>query len=655
MGQRLPLSRGCVDASQQAGESEGAPRLASGESRRDNPPRREPPRREPDSRGFPAGFVDDVRRSVSIAQVVEQHVSLKRAGRTLKGLCPFHSEKTPSFHVDEAKGFYHCFGCSAGGDVFKFVMQLEAASFPEAVRLLAARAGLAVPERTAPSPADELRERIFLINAAAQELFAAELASPSKGVNGAAEALAYLERRGIGSDVIASFGLGWAPDSWSFLAGRLAGRFEERELLASGLLVPSDRGNSPYDRFRKRVTFPIRAVSERIIGFGGRIVGDGEPKYLNSPETPAYTKGRHLFGLERARTGIRRAGHAVLVEGYLDVISLHAHGVDTAVAVLGTALTPEQARLLSRFTRRVVLNFDGDEAGLRAARRSVAVLLAEGLDVRVMALPPGVDPDDHVRAVGGTEYAKAVEQAEGFFEFVLRAASKEHDLASPTGRVAALHELMPYVTAVEDPLLRSELVDAACHGLGVRHALVKEEVRRQIGQGKRPIPSRNIPAPSGSIRAPAGNIEEDSDVSHAESRLISWMLSSGRVRDLFREAVDPEALGRIPRAAIFEAILSEPDGDLDLSGMLDRLPEDWHRRLVSTIAVGSDHEPPSLEGLEGRVVDLVDQLGMTPRDVALRRKAEVDRQIEDARRKGDHETVKQLLAEAIELGRVIHQ
>lgn len=578
---------------------------------------------------------------MSIAQVVEQHVSLKRAGRTLKGLCPFHSEKTPSFHVDEAKGFYHCFGCSAGGDVFRFVMQLEAATFPEAVRLLAARAGLAVPARTAPSPADELRERVFAINAAAQEVFAAELASSSKGGNDAAEALAYLERRGIGKEIVSSFGLGWAPDSWSFLAGRLAGRFEERELLASGLLVPSDRGKSPYDRFRKRVTFPIRAVSERIIGFGGRIVGDGEPKYLNSPETEAYTKGRHLFGLERARTGIRRVGHAVLVEGYLDVISLHAHGVDTAVAVLGTALTPEQARLLSRFTRRVVLNFDGDEAGLRAARRSVAVLLAEGLDVRVMALPPRVDPDDHVRAIGGTAYAKAVEQAEGFFEFMLRAASKEHDLASPTGRVAALHELMPYVTAVDDPLLRSELVDAACHGLGVRHALVKEEVRRQLRQGRKEVASRTV--------------EEESDVSHAESRLIAWMIASERVRDLFRDAVAPEALRRIPRAAIFEAILAEPPGEFDLSGVLDGLTDDWQRRLVSRVAIESDHEPPSLEGLESRVLDLIDQLGMTPRDAARRRKAEVDAQIEDARRKGDHETVKQLLAEAIELGRVIHQ
>ena len=434
------------------------------------------------ARGFPPGFVDDVRRAVSIAQVVEQHVSLKKAGRTLKGLCPFHSEKSPSFHVDEAKGFYHCFGCGAGGDVFKFVMQLEALNFPEAIRSLAQRAGLAVPERTAPSPADELRERVVAINAAAQEIFRAELTSSTSASNGAADALAYLSRRGIGPEVIESFGLGWAPESWSFLGPKLRGRFDERELLASGLLVASDRAKAPYDRFRSRVTFPIRAVSERIVGFGGRIVGDGEPKYLNSPETPVYTKGQHLFGLDRARLGIRRAGFAVLVEGYLDAIALHAHGVDSAVAVLGTALTPEQARLLSRFTRRVVLNFDGDEAGLRASRRSVAVLLAEGIDVRVMALPAGVDPDDRVRAIGGEAYQKEVERAEGFFEFVLRAAAKEHDLSSPTGRIAALQDLLPYLTGVDDPLLRSELVDSAAHGLGVRQELVKDEVRRQLAQ-----------------------------------------------------------------------------------------------------------------------------------------------------------------------------
>jgi DNA primase len=600
------------------------------------------------SAGFPPGFIDDVRRAVSIAQVVEQHVSLKKAGRTLKGRCPFHSEKTPSFHVDEAKGFYHCFGCGAGGDVFKFVMQLEALSFPEAVRSLAARAGLAVPERAAPSPADELRERVLAVNAAAQEVFRAERLSTARA-SGAAQALAYLSRRGLAPEVLESFGVGWAPESWTFLGEKLRDRFAERELLASGLLVASDRGKAPYDRFRGRVTFPIRAVSERIVGFGGRIVGDGEPKYLNSPETPVYTKGQHLFGLDRARVGIRRAGHALLVEGYLDVISLHAQGVDCAVAVLGTALTPEQARLLSRFTRKVVLNFDGDEAGLRAARRSVAVLLAEGIDVRVMALPSGVDPADRVRALGGEAYLRGVESAEGFFEFVLRAAAKEHDLSSPTGRVAALQDLLPYLIAVDDALLRSELVDAAAQGLGMRHELVKDEVRRQVTQGRRRDVAERSPA-----SGPASG-KVDIEIPHAEALLVAWMIASDRVRAAFRAMVAPGAIDSLPRAAIFRSLLEESGTAFDVARVVERLEDEWQRRHVSALAVASEHEPPPADGLEEKLSDLIDQLGMSPRDAARRRKAEVDRLCDEARRRGDHEAMKPLLAEASELGKAIHQ
>ena len=392
------------------------------------------------------------------------------------------------------------------------------------------------------------------------------------------------------------------------------------------------------------MTFPIRAVSERIVGFGGRIVGDGEPKYLNSPETPVYTKGNHLFGLDRARLGIRRAGYAVLVEGYIDAISLHAQGIDSAVAVLGTALTPEQARLLGRFTRRVVLNFDGDEAGLRAARRSVSVLLAEGVDVRVMALPPRVDPDDRVRAIGGEAYRVEIERAEGFFEFLLRSAAKEHDLGSPTGRIAALQELLPYLTAVEDPLLRSELVDSARHGLGLRHELVRDEVRRQLVQGRKPAESRTLAAKAADV-----------DIPHAESLLVAWMIASDRVRAIFREAVDTATVRAMPRAAILEALLEEPDGDVDMTRVIERLEDDWQRRQVSSLAVASEHEPPPTERLEEQVRDLIDQLGMSPRDAARRRKAAVDRLLDDARKSGDQEAMKSLQAEAMELGKAIQQ
>jgi DNA primase len=591
---------------------------------------------------FPAGFIDEVRGATSIARVVEDHVPLKRAGRTLKGLCPFHSEKTPSFHVDEAKGFYHCFGCGAGGDAFKFVMQLESLSFPEAVRQLAERAGIRVPDLRESSPQDELRERLLAINAAAQEAFAQELTS---GRGDAPEALAYLKRRGVGSEVVATMGLGFAPDGWRFLGGRLGSRFLERELTASGLLVPSDSGRDPYDRFRKRITFPIRATSERIVAFGGRILGDGEPKYLNGPETPVYTKGRHLFALDRARTGIRKTGFAIVVEGYLDAISLHAHGVDNAVAVLGTALTSDQAKLLSRFTRRVVLCFDGDSAGQRATQRSIPALLAEGCDVRVLTLPDGIDPDDHVRKAGGDAMRRAAEGAGSFLEFLLGAMRTQHDLSSPVGRVAALNEVLPLLASVSDPLLRSELVDATTVGLGLRAELVRDEVRRALRQGQGRVQS--IASESPAVAPP---------ISHAEGKLIAWMLADPRARRAVQSRLGERELAGQQLAPVFRAILEKADAPLHAADVVERLSEEWQRRLVSRLAVDQVHEPVDHDSaqLDSKIAALVEQLGVTGPEAARRRKAEVDRLMTDALRRGDREEAHRLAVEAQELGRAIN-
>ena len=597
------------------------------------------PARPSGGRGmFPAGFIDEVRSATGIARVVEEHVSLKRAGRTLKGLCPFHSEKSPSFHVDEAKGFYHCFGCGAGGDVFKFVMQLESLSFPESVRHLAARAGIRVPEMREPSADGDLRERILSINAAAQDAFFAELRS---GRGDAPAALDYLTRRGVAEATIETMGIGFAPEGWNFLGSRLSSRFLERELTASGLLVPSDTGRDPYDRFRKRVTFPIRATSERIVGFGGRILGDGEPKYLNSPETPVYTKGRHLFALDRARAGIRKTGFAIVVEGYVDAISLHAHGLDNAVAVLGTALTPEQAKLLSRFTRRIVLCFDGDAAGIRATSRSIPVLLAEGCEVRVLRLPEGVDPDDHVRRAGGDAMRQAAEGAPSFLEFLLGVVKSQHDLSSPVGRVAALNEILPLLTAVGDPLLRSELVDATCHGLGLRPELVRDEVRRILRQGKVRV-------------ADDKPVAREQEISHAEGKLIAWMLADPRARQAARLRLDEQALAGQQLQGIFRALLEEPDGPLNAGDVVERLTEDWQRKLVARLAVDDNHEPVDVARLESQIEGLLELLGVHGAEAARRRKAEVDRLMAEALRRGDKDEIRRLAVEAHELSRAIH-
>ena len=574
---------------------------------------------------------------MSLSAVVQEHVTLKRAGRTLKGLCPFHGEKTPSFHVDEQKGFFHCFGCQVGGDVYKFVMLKDALTFPEAVRALAERAGIEVPASRERTPQDDLRDRLLAINEAAQVAFAEALLSPSGEA-----ARRYLEQRGISREAIEAFGLGWAPDSWDYLAKRLEGRFRERELTAAGVVSPRRSGQGVYDRFRARVTFPIRALSGKVVAFGGRLIvpDEQQPKYLNSPETPVYEKGRHLYALERARGEISRQGEAIVVEGYLDALSLHAHGVTNAVAVLGTALTPVQARLLRRYAERVVLNFDADAAGRKAARRSLDVLLPEGLEVKVLELPAGDDPDDHVRREGSEGYLRAVQAASTFFDFLIRRVQEEQDLSAPTGRVRALESLLPWVLRVEDRVLRSELSDAAADALRLPRALVQDEVRRKI----RRQPSRAAEA----VRRPLLN------ATRAERTLAAWLVADQSVRETFQTLVDESSLSELVRPELFGSLLEEPAESFDLARALDRIEDEEQRSLLSRCAVDPELEPVVRDGLEERVRSLVEEIGLSPKRRAARRKAEVEREFAAALARGDQDAAAALNAELQEFARQLH-
>jgi DNA primase len=589
--------------------------------------------------GFPQDFVEEVRRSASLAAVIGEHVTLKRSGRTLKGLCPFHGEKTPSFHVDEDKGFFHCFGCDAGGDVYRFLMMKEALSFPEAVRHLAGRAGIAVPENRPRGPKDELRDRILDINQQAQAAYVDALLSRAASSDAKA-ARDYLAGRGIVDQVIESFGIGWAPDSWDFLATRLSGRYSENDLKTAGIVSPRRSGSGVYDRFRSRVTFPIRAVSEKVVAFGGRIIGDGEPKYLNSPETPIYRKGEQIYGLERARGAIRQAGEAVLVEGYLDAISLHAHGVTNAVAVLGTALTSAQARLLSRYAERVVINFDGDAAGRKATLRSLEVLLEQGLNVKVLELPPGSDPDDYVRAKGGESYLREVESAGSFFDFLLRVAQSEHDVSVPTGRVDALQTVLPYVIRMEDRVLRSELADNAADALRLPRALVQDEVRRKT--------SRNRDSSGEASR------RQLLVATQAEKTLLAWLVADQDVRTLCASLIDPPSLQELARPQLFQRLLEAPPGSLDLGSVLEGIEDDEQRTLLSRCAVDPELAPVHREDFEGRVRALVEEIGLSPKRRAARRKAEVEKDLAEAFRRGDQAAAQALNAELHDIARALH-
>ena len=385
---------------------------------------------------FPATFIDDLKSHADIVQVVQERVPLRRSGATWKGLCPFHGEKTPSFHVNGDKGFFHCFGCGVGGDVIKFIELVDKVTFPEAVRSLAARTGLTVPEAPdARQDADSQREREALLKAheVAAAWFREQLTTPA-----GTAARRQLTERGVSADGIERLAIGYAPASRDALKTRLVKEgFALPMLLRSGLVLQRDEGTI-VDRFRNRLMIPICRDNGAIVAFGGRAMESGQqPKYLNSPETPIYVKGRTLYGLHLSKSAIERTKYAVMVEGYFDVAQALQAGITNVVASSGTALTAAQARLLKRFAAKVVLSFDPDAAGQGAAARSSELLVSEGFQVNVAMLPAGHDPDNFIRQQGGAAYLQRLRDSRPYLEYLLERTAGELDVTRDDGPAGA--------------------------------------------------------------------------------------------------------------------------------------------------------------------------------------------------------------------------
>ncbi|HEX8291970.1 MAG TPA: DNA primase, partial [Pyrinomonadaceae bacterium] len=406
---------------------------------------------------YPQTFIDDLRRQADIVRVVGDYVTLKKKGANWMACCPFHQEKTPSFSVNPSKNIFYCFGCGKGGSVFNFVMELEGLSFPESVRVVAEKAGVPLPELVDDKRFEAKRkeaDEVIELNAWASEFWERQLAENNAEARAARE---YVEGRGIAEETVRTFRLGYAPNSWEALGNYLKSKGATiGQIERSGLVVKKEQGGY-YDRFRGRLIFPVTDAQGRPVAFGARAMRPGdEPKYLNSPETAAYTKGRHLFGLSVTREEIRRKKFAILVEGYLDLIVPFQHGVRNVVAGLGTALTGEQAKLLNRFARKVVVNYDGDRAGINAAKRAIEVLLPEDFEVKVLVLPEGSDPDEFVRAHGADEYHKRRGEAAPHMQFILDQAMHGRNLLNPPEKSDAVAEVLPFVRAVRNTIQRRE-------------------------------------------------------------------------------------------------------------------------------------------------------------------------------------------------------
>uniref|UniRef100_UPI000C3249E3 DNA primase n=1 Tax=Macromonas nakdongensis TaxID=1843082 RepID=UPI000C3249E3 len=428
---------------------------------------------------IPQSFIQELLSRVDIVEVVGRYVQLKKGGANFMGLCPFHGEKSPSFSVSPTKQFFHCFGCGKNGNAVGFLMEHTGIGFVEAVKDLAQQAGLQVPEEDVPpqerARAAEQRKKQSTLNEVlhkAAEAYKAQLKHAPRAID-------YLKGRGLSGQVAKTFGLGYAPEGWRFLS-TVFPDYQSPLLVESGLVItpddPSGEGGTDakegkrYDRFRDRIMFPIRNVKGECIGFGGRVLDQGEPKYLNSPETPVFSKGHELYGLFEARTAIRQAGYVLVTEGYMDVVALAQLGFGNAVATLGTACTPEHVRLLFRFSDAVVFGFDGDAAGRRAARKALEAALPWATDtrsVKFLFLPPEHDPDSFVRTHGPEAFAEAVQQAVPLSRFLLEAAAAGCDLDSHEGRARMSSQAQPLWSALPDGALKRQLLQDLADGVGL--------------------------------------------------------------------------------------------------------------------------------------------------------------------------------------------
>ncbi len=518
---------------------------------------------------FPRGFSDDVKNQADIVRVVSDYVMLKKRGANYVARCPFHSEKTPSFYVHQGKGLFKCFGCGVSGDIFSFIIQIEGCSYPEAVRIVADKSGIAIPvvEETEDYKKQEReREIVLRLNEWASEFFEHHLVDEPSG----AEARDYIRSRGISDETRKQFKIGYAPDSWDALTNYLKEKGATTdELSSSGLVVLKDQGGF-YDRFRGRVMFPIEDSQGRIIAFGGRVMGEGEPKYLNSPETAVYTKGRNLFGLVFAKNEIRQLGYVILVEGYLDCIIPFQEGVHNIVASLGTALTDSQVRLLRRYMDKpkIVVNFDPDAAGQMATMRSIEMLLAEGFKVNILRMPTDEDPDEFVRAHGADKFRALFKSTQPYIEYIVDTAVAAHDISKPAGKVDAINAILPHLARMRDKFERMDYADQIANRLKVDSRGIREEIKRTATSGKTNLDQKRLRALK--------------EVTQAERKLLELILANSDVRRAVVANLHEDDYSELSTAGIFAAVIAlEREGvEPEFTNLSEKVENEEERAII---------------------------------------------------------------------------
>ncbi|KPJ99743.1 MAG: hypothetical protein AMJ60_03905 [Desulfobacterales bacterium SG8_35] len=527
--------------------------------------------------------VQRVKDAAQIVDIIGECVSLKRAGANMKGLCPFHAEKTPSFMVNPARQSFHCFGCGEGGDVFNFMMKYYNLTFPETLKQLAQRYHITLPDRQFSAEDQgkaEKRQKLFDANERAARMYHEYLLHHAGG----AEARAYLGKREISQEMINVFELGYAPAGWDFLSNKVAkSSITLAEAEEAGLLVRKERGGF-YDRFRDRILFPIFELTGRVVGFGGRVLGEGEPKYLNTPETLIFDKSRMLFGLFQHRDAIRKARQAVVVEGNFDLLALASFGVDNVVAPLGTALTRPQIRLLKGYADEVVLLFDGDEAGIKAAMRAVPLFLAEQVAARVALLPARHDPDTYIRAHGREGLVKCLESALPILEFAFDHLKDKHGM-SMTGKGKILEELEPLIQASgSSPFQQSVLISEFSNKLG----LDPDQIMRGFKAAAR---QKSPGRPAGAIAGPTKEeaAQANIQIPRKQAQLLEFLIFYPHYLKRFLEAGIEDILVEKRASSILSALqkLAAESEEVNPERLMEYLAEGPERSYVSRLLISS--------------------------------------------------------------------
>ena len=570
-------------------------------------------------------IIAQVRSAADIVDFVQQVTPLKLAGKSYKGLCPFHREKSPSFHVDRDKGLFYCFGCGTGGDVFKFLALTERFTFPEAVEHVAGRVGIELPRRRK-TQRDSDKDDLFEVIDDASEAFHQALAWTP---NAADE---YLRNRGVGKDIITKYGFGFAPDSWDYILRRLGQKHGERRLEQAGLITPRKEKNGYYDRFRNRLIIPIHSDTGALVGFGGRSLDGSEPKYLNSPESELFNKSRLLYNIHRSKDAMRRYDRAILVEGYFDAIAIDHAGVPGVIASMGTSLTAGQASLMRRFTRNVVIAYDGDAAGRNATLRAAQVLLAAGLNVSALDLQGEKDPDSLVQKHGTDKFLEVLSNAMDIFEFGIREWAADASQLSGREKSERVENFMPLLSAVTDPVIRNEAAQRIADAFRLEFETVWSRVRGKAGHAQQQGVERQVrrPVPSG---------EKFVLTAAVQGKLTADQLARLR-EELFEDAACK---------TVFSIIKSDLDAGqpIDFAEVQTHLKGEIELTLLSELSLTEDIDDRTLERLD-------ENLRPMERGYLDRRKQQIQREIVDAERNHDSRRLDELITEKMELSRMLN-